>query len=96
MLEDMIRGIVAQLPGLPDTKKSQLALTLRGRGEDLERGIIEVLVRQYTVAEIEAQTRWQSSPEGRSIMSKMAAYTVDIGVHVQPILQAVIDEFLKP
>ena len=96
VLEELIQAHVARVPDLPEQKRTQLATALRGRGDALERALIESFVRHFTPAELEAMARFYASPEGRSYVKKMPAVMTDLISHVTPLIDAAFEEFLRP
>jgi hypothetical protein len=53
---------------------------------------IETMSRHFTVDEIEAMTRFQSSPEGRAIMGKLGGYMGELMPQIQREVLRALDK----
>src|SRR5262245_5364100 len=73
VFDEMVTALAQQVPS--NRRDEFIALMRRLVPIDaLQAVTIETLSRHFTVAEIEAMTRFQSSPEGKAIMGKLGGY----------------------
>ena len=68
----------------PAAREQFLQLVAEFDKKALEDAISRSMAKHFTVGEIEALTRFYASPEGKSVMKKMAPYLAD----VMPVIQA--------
>jgi hypothetical protein len=65
-----------------------MVMALRARTDAIERIMIGALAQTFTPVELEALARMWSTPEARSIQSKMPAYMATYNQAVEPVLKA--------
>jgi hypothetical protein len=96
VMSELLRQVGALAPTSSSEKQAVLARRLQADGERLERETMDALVRHFSAPKIEAMTRLYASPEGRSLLEKLPAYTADLTSRLMPLVQPAIEEFLKP
>ncbi len=78
---------------VPPAQRAQFENALgRVNTDTLEAAMRRSLVRNFTAAEMNALTALYSSPEGRSVMSKMPAYTADVMPAIQQEIVRAVGE----
>jgi hypothetical protein len=89
VIVDAIAGLGEHIP--PDLRR-RIGDGFRQRSEVIERVMVEGIITHFTVAEIDAMTRFQASAEGRSSAAKMRSYNMYIGQQLLPMLLALVEE----
>jgi hypothetical protein len=91
MLDDMIASVARQVP---EEKRQQFTTLMRKvlRTDALNAITLDLLVKHFTVGEIDALTRFYGSPEGASVMKKFGVYAGDLLPQIQAEVVRAIKE----
>ncbi len=82
VFDEMVATLAQQVPS---NRREEFVTLMRKLVpvDAMQAVTIETMSRHFTVDEIEAMTRFQSSPEGRAIMGKLGAYMGELMPQVQ-------------
>jgi hypothetical protein len=82
VFDEMVTTLSQQVPS--NRREEFVALMRKLVPVDAMQAVtIETMSRHFTVAEIEAMTKFQSSPEGKAIMGKLGAYMGELMPQIQ-------------
>lgn len=105
MIHDMVPAMAGQIasdisaskPDLPQDEVRLVAdriaeLAAERMGRDLPDVTAQIMANHFTTSEITALTEFYSTPDGRSIVGKMAAYSTEIMQQVIPYIREMAPE----
>jgi hypothetical protein len=82
VFDEMVTTLSQQVPS--NRREEFVALMRKLVPVDAMQAVtIETMSRHFTVAEIEAMTKFQSSPEGKAIMGKLGVYMGELMPQIQ-------------
>jgi len=89
MIRDVVEKTTARMPG----KKKEMTRAMMDeiRYDTLRTAMIDAMAATFTVEEIEALTKFYSTPEGRSVMEKMSTYMAKL----QPVMMKEVRRSMK-
>jgi hypothetical protein len=93
--DDIVAEMIRELSrGVPEQDRDRFVRLMQStvRPYFLKHLTIENLVKHFTVDEIDAMTRFNASPEGRSILKKFGPYMADLMPAIQAELLRVAAE----